>query len=181
LEKYPELITVLLTLVAKHFAAISDVMYLYGDIPLQLWKPNPETDVNIFKSWLLTPLDSTHQKLVKFILQKLTWGADKKNDQELFMGDEFHQKIALVFFDVYEHHRVAYNQLSVFSMWKKTYTDFFELTWRILQKTQHFWHGTPRLADLQSDSLILVRRCVMTDVVFFSLNKPEEEKMLLSC
>jgi hypothetical protein len=73
-------------------------LYLFKELPLQLWKPT-EQDLSIISYWLLEfPLSSIENQLARQILSQLNWGCEGPGlyGGVLSLPLELHHRVAVL-------------------------------------------------------------------------------------
>lgn len=73
-------------------------LYLFKELPLQLWKPI-EQDLSIISHWLLEcPISSIENQLARQILTNLNWGCEGRGPHGgiLSLPLELHQRVAIL-------------------------------------------------------------------------------------
>ncbi|XP_061134077.1 ectopic P granules protein 5 homolog [Syngnathus typhle] len=98
---HPYIISVLLERLRETIQAVGMVaLYLCKELPLSLWRPEPE-EICVIGAWLLQhPLSAVENRLACVILEGLNWGYSE--DGSLALSSSLHSKVALLVAEAYQ-------------------------------------------------------------------------------
>ncbi|KAK7934057.1 hypothetical protein WMY93_004953 [Mugilogobius chulae] len=98
---HPFVISVLLERLRDTIQTVGMVaLYLFKELPLNLWKPFPE-EICIIGSWLLQhPLSAVENRLACVILEGLNWGYTENGN--LALPSSLHSEVALLVVEAYQ-------------------------------------------------------------------------------
>ncbi|XP_077571693.1 ectopic P granules protein 5 homolog [Stigmatopora nigra] len=98
---HPFIISVLLGRLRETIQTVGMVaLYLCKELPLSLWRPQPE-EICVIGAWLLQhPLSAVENRLACVILEGLNWGYSQ--DGSLALSSSLHSKVALLVAEAYQ-------------------------------------------------------------------------------
>ncbi|XP_040898135.1 ectopic P granules protein 5 homolog [Toxotes jaculatrix] len=98
---HPCVISVLLEKLRETIQSVGMVaLYLCKELPLSLWRPQPE-EICVIGAWLLQhPLSAVENRLACVILEGLDWGYTQ--DGSLALSSSLHSEVALLVADAYQ-------------------------------------------------------------------------------